>query len=273
MELIQITHFNLRETLYSGQFFNFREEPNGLYTIVNGQDIFQVKQDEDILYYMEVGKDYLIDFFGLNFDEKKLFYFSDDVYFNEAFNLYRGLKIMNIDLFQTIISFVCSAASNQKKIENNIRLISKKFGTFNGEFNIYRFPTSEQILSKENTLELLLSCKVGYRAKYILSICEFLVEQQTYLDEILRGDYTTSHKLLMNLPGIGSKVADCICLFGLHHMQAFPVDTWIKKILSTWYAIEGSQKQLELQAKEKFGDYGGYIQQYLFHYAREKKLL
>ncbi|MEC8339682.1 MAG: DNA glycosylase [Nanoarchaeota archaeon] len=273
MESIQITHFNLRETLYSGQFFNFREETNGLYTIVNGQNIFQVKQEKNIIYYVGVRKDYLIDFFDLDFDEEKLSYFSDDVYFNEAFNLYRGLKIMNIDLFQTIISFVCSAASNQKKIENNIRLISKTFGIFDEEFNMHRFPTPEQILSKENTLELLLECKVGYRAKYILSICEILVKQPTYLSEILRGDYTLSHKLLMNLPGVGSKVADCICLFGLHHMQAFPVDTWIKKILSTWYAIEGSQKQLELQAKEKFGDYGGYIQQYLFHYAREKKLL
>lgn len=273
MESFQITHFNLRETLYSGQFFNFREEVNGLYTIVNGGDIFQVKQEENMIYYVGVDKNYLIDFFGLDFDEKKLSYFSDDVYFKEAFTLYRGLKIMNIDLFQTIISFVCSAASNQKKIENNITLISKTFGTFNEKFDIHSFPTPEQILFKENSLELLLECKVGYRARYILSICDFLVEHPSYLHEILRGDYTTSHKLLMNLPGIGSKVADCICLFGLHHMQAFPVDTWIKKILSTWYGIEGSQKHLELQAKEKFGDYGGYIQQYLFHYAREKKLL
>ncbi len=272
MESFQIENFNLRETLYSGQFFNFREE-NSLLTIVNGEEIFQIKQENTTIYYNNTNEESLKKFLGLDFDHNNLKYFQNDIHFEEAYSQYRGLKILHPDLFQTIISFVCSAASNQKKIENNIKLISKSFGIYNKKYDIHTFPTPEQIINHKNPLETLLECKVGYRAKFILSIAQFLVQQPNYLNEIRKGTYEQSHILLTRLDGVGSKVADCICLFALNHFEAFPVDTWIKKILYSWYGIKGNQKELESQAKEKFGKFGGYIQQYLFHFARNKKLL
>lgn len=272
MESFKINNFNLRETLYSGQFFNFREE-NSLFTIVNGQEIFQIKQENTLIYYNNTNEESLKKFLGLNFDHNNLNYFQDDSYFKEAYSQYQGLKILNPDLFQTIISFVCSAASNQKKIENNIALISKKFGSYNKKLKCYAFPTPNVIINQQNPLEMLLECKVGYRAKFILSIAQYLSQNPNYLNEIQQSPYKEAHKLLTRLDGVGSKVADCICLFALNHFEAFPVDTWIKKILYSWYGIKGNQKELESQAKEKFGKFGGYIQQYLFHFARNKKLL
>ena len=232
-----------------------------------------MKQEGNILYYENILEESLKEFLGLNFDHKKLTYFMHDSYFKEAYNHYLGLKILKCDLFQTIISFVCSAAANQKKIENNIQLISEKFGLYNEKYDIYLFPTPIQLSSNIHALELLKESKVGYRAKYILSIAEKISKNPELLTQISHASYYTSHNLLTSFDGVGSKVADCICLFAIHHFEAFPVDTWIKKILFSWYDIEGNQKQLELQSKEKFGMYGGYIQQYLFHYAREKKLL
>lgn len=267
MNKIQIKDFNLFETIFSGQFFNFKQLDD-FFIISDGQITFKVKQIGEDLFFEGCSKEHLFNFFGLNFNLDKLIELEDE-YFQKAFSIYKGLRIMKIDLFQTIISFVCSAAANQKKIENNIRLISEKFGKYNQEFNFYSFPQPAMI----NDYSKLLECKVGYRAKYILGICEYLIQNPSFLEKVYNSNYHEAKNLLITLPGIGTKVADCICLFALNHYQAFPVDTWIKKMIKSWYGYESNnQKELENYIQDKFGNLGGYYQQYLFHLLRNEGL-
>lgn len=266
MDSIYIKDFLLRETIFSGQFFNFIEQENGFFLISNGLEVFRVKQDNNILFYEGIDLESLRVFLGLNFNLKTLEDL-EDTYFSKAYTLYKGLRIMKIDLFQTIISFVCSAAANQKKIENNIRLLSKNFGKYNEKYDFYEFPKPEDI----DSYSKLLECKVGYRAKYIMGICEYLIQNPDFLNKLFKSDYSHSKNLLINLPGVGTKVADCICLFALNHYQSFPVDTWIKKMIKSWYGFESNnQKDLEEFVQNKFGDLGGYYQQYLFHLLRNE---
>jgi N-glycosylase/DNA lyase len=193
--------------------------------------------------------------------------FFQDEYFQKAFLEFEGIRVMKCDLFQTIISFVCSAAANISKIKTNIRLISQAFGEYNAKYNTFSFPRPENITN----LELLKECSVGYRAKYILEISKYFAKYPLVLEELEKMNYIDAMEFLQSLPGIGSKIANCICLFALNHYEAFPVDTWIETILREEYQFVGNNKQLEMLAKEYFKEYAGYYQQYLFHYSRTKK--
>ncbi|MFP4401806.1 MAG: DNA glycosylase [Candidatus Nanoarchaeia archaeon] len=259
--------FSLSHTLHSGQFFNYLyDEKDESYIIVDGKKIFKVKQVEKILYYEHINEESLKAFLGLNFNINTIKHFEDE-YFQQAFLACEGIRVMKCDVFQTIISFICSAAANISKIKNNVKLISQNFGEYSSEFNTYCFPAPEKI----NDLELLKKCRVGYRAKYILEVSQYFAKHPFALKELEDMNYYDAMGFLQTLLGIGSKIANCICLFALNHYEAFPVDTWIEKILKEEYKFVGNNKQLEFLAKEYFKEYAGYYQQYLFHYSRTKK--
>lgn len=268
MKVYNCENFMLRETLYSGQFFNFKEISLNEFVISNSNFVFYVKQEGSLLFYDGIDENSLITFFGLDFDLSKLDE-NEDIYFRKAFERFGGLRILKVDLFLTIISFICSAAANQGKIEKNIRLISQSFGRYDEKFDYYFFPRPSEI----DEYEKLIKCSVGYRAKYILETGKYISNNKDFLDELYVSDYKKAKQLLVRLPGVGSKVADCICLFALNHYEAFPVDTWIKKMIKSWYGYESnSQKDLEDFIQKKFGSLGGYYQQYLFHLLRKEGL-
>ncbi|MFT4244561.1 MAG: DNA glycosylase [Candidatus Woesearchaeota archaeon] len=262
--------FSLYKTITSGQFFNYHYKTKAkVFTIINGENIFILFQENNIVHFTSnnsvINERHIKNFLGLDFDTTKLDLFEDKI-FQKAYKQHGDLRVMNTDLFQTIISFVCSSAANISKIQKNIQLISQMFGKYNKNYKVYSFPSPEQI----NSLEKLLECKVGYRAKYILQISEFFTQNPHILEDLYKYSYEQAHTLLCSLPGIGSKVANCICLYALKHYDAFPVDVWIKKILIEEYKFTGNEKQLEYQAKLHFGKLAGYYQQYLFEYIREK---
>ena len=263
-------NFSLYKTITSGQFFNYYyNSKTKIFTVINGDFIFTLFQENNIIYFNSndsiMDEKYIKNFLGLDFDTTKLELFEDEI-FQKAYSNHKDLRVMNTDLFQTIISFVCSSAANISKIQKNIQLISQIFGKYDEYYKIYLFPNPIDI----NSLEKLLECKVGYRAKYILQISEFFAQNHHVLEDLHKYSYEQAHTLLCSLPGIGSKVANCICLFGLKHYGAFPVDVWIKKILIEEYNFTGGEKQLEYKAKLHFGNVAGYCQQYLFQYIRDK---
>ena len=261
MNKYDVKDFSLFHTLDCGQFFLYKLREDNFYEIINGPSKFIVKQEKDILYYQGISKNDLVSFFGLNEDIDKLLENENDEHLLLAIEKYWGLRLMKQDLWQTIISFVCSSASNIPKIKMNLRLIIEKFscdGTF---------PKSGSL----NNLEKLKECKTGYRAKFIYSINQAITENPNLLFEISNSDYKTSKKLLMELDGIGSKVADCICLFALNHKEAFPIDTWVKQIIEKLYLKREAKnlKEIEEYIKSNFNKGNiGLKQQYLFHYAR-----
>lgn len=264
---LNISNFSLDHTLNSGQFFLY-EKIDDWYYIILKNVVFKVKQEENKLFYKGIKKEDLIHLFSLDIDLEKLTKdFENDLHLKVAKQKYGGLRLMRVDLFQTIIGFVLSSASNIPKIKTNLKLLCHEFGE-KVEFEnkiYYTFPKIGNI----NDLEKIKSCKCGFRSKYIYSIIEYLIQNPQFLDQIKSSNYTKAKQLLMKLDGVGTKVADCICLFALGH-DAFPIDTWIKQIIEKLY-LNGeikTIKQIEQFINCNFKQNKGIKQQYLFHYAR-----
>lgn len=271
MKQIKIKDFDLKSTIESGQFFYF-ELIDDFYYIVENSRVIKIKQIDDLtLIYdgVNIDENYIKNFFGLNDNLEEITSdFKNDKYLKLAKEKYFGIRSQNLDLFQTIISFICSSASNISKIKKNIRLISKTFGEKIEFDNItfFTFPTPDKI----NSLEKLIECKVGYRAKYILETCKIISKDKNLLENIKSFDYENAKKKLMMFPGVGSKVADCICLFALEKKEVFPIDTWVKQIIEKLYLKKEAKnlKEISDYIKNNFGENKGIKQQYLFHWAR-----
>ena len=160
--------------------------------------------------------------------------------------------------------------SNIPKIKMNLALLSKAYGrevSLDG-FSSYTFPEPGS-LNDESTLR---KCKVGFRAKYLKEINDKV--DSYYFRSLRLMDHEDAKSSLMALPGIGDKVADCICLFSLGHMDAFPVDTWINKVMSRLYFSGKEVKPQVLRefARDRYNGYAGYAQQFLFHAVRNQKI-
>lgn len=172
-----------------------------------------------------------------------------------------------------IITFVISQQKTIPAIRALVEALCSRYGTKIDQF--YAFPTPEQLC--QTSLEDLLALKLGYRAKYIYRLCRDAVAGRLDLAHLSKLDYTAAMEYLTGFYGIGKKVANCVCLFGLHHIDAFPVDTWIEKILNEHYYDAEKYKDLpkarlyDQMITDSFGCYKGYagvMQQYIFNYER-----
>ena len=271
LKQIQVKDFSLEHTIDCGQFFLYeKSEQDGFYYVIETDKVFKIKQQGDTLFYSgtkNVTEQFITHFFSLDEDLQQRTKNFTDKTLTEALELYWGLRNIRQDLFQCMIGFVCSSASNIPKIKNNLRLLCKNFGDeieFEGN-KYHTFPKPEQI----NNLEIIKECKTGYRAKFIYSISESL-QKDNNLELIKTQNYLESKKELMKFMGIGTKVADCICLFALCHKESFPIDTWIIQIIEKMY-LNGEKhtiKQIEQFIQKQFKENKGLAQQYLFHWAR-----
>lgn len=182
-----------------------------------------------------------------------------------------GIRILKQDPWEMLISYIISAANNIPRISKTIENISKTYGKkiyFNSK-EYYLFPTPEE-LSKA-TREDLRNLNLGFRDKYVFAATKDIVDGKIDLDAIKKLPYKEAKKELMKISGVGAKVADCILLFSMNKIEAFPIDTWIKKVMVSLYNTKNSLKDIEMCAENKFGEYAGIAQQYLFYYMRENK--
>ncbi len=186
-----------------------------------------------------------------------------------------GIRILNQDLWETVVSFIISASNNIPRIKGIIERLCCAYGdeiVYRGK--IYRsFPSAKRLSCLERgDLDVI---RAGFRDKYIIDAAKKFADGVLSEDALNAMTTAEAKKALMTVSGIGNKVADCILLFGLHRTDAFPVDVWIKRIME--YCYFGGEKQpiekISRFAEEKFGaELGGYAQQYLFFYARENKI-
>lgn len=174
-----------------------------------------------------------------------------------------GIRILNQDSFEILISFIISQNNNIPRIKKNIEALSAKYGEELGECYgamRYAFPAPENLASAE--LSDLAELRLGYRAEYIRAAAARFLEE---------GAPETYEQVIAYL-GIGPKVANCIMLFGHRKVDAFPVDTWVKHIMNDMYGFNESDVRGMMQfAEEHFGRYAGYAQQYLFYYYRDRR--
>ena len=199
-----------------------------------------------------------------------------DEHMKKSIEYGQGIRLLNQDLWETIISFIISANNNIPRIKGIIERISKMYGDeiIYNEKSYYTFPTVEG-LSKA-TVEDLRSLGLGFRDIRVYETTQMILEKRVDLEYLEKEkDFNKVRETLLTLSGVGPKVADCILLFStLKRWEAFPIDVWVRRVMNELYIqnedeTKVNKTQIEKIAKEKFGDLAGIAQQYLFYWKRE----
>ena len=285
-----LKNFNLRQIADSGQCFRMVPcDPNRsqtAYRVISSGHFLIVEQTGDEVTFHCPNDEFAFweHYFDLKTDYDTYIRAIDpmDDYLSRAAAFGSGIRILNQDLWEMIVTFIISQQKTIPAIRALVEALSEKYGT---RYNIpptvsgyyYAFPSPEEL--NRASLDDLLALKLGYRAKYIKRTCEDVCSGKLDLDRLMKLNYADSMEVLLSCYGIGVKVANCICLFGLHHIGAFPVDTWIKKILLREYAPKShctghvpETRLCEALIAENFSKYPGFagvLQQYIFFYERE----
>ncbi len=271
--------FELSDIFDCGQCFRFNPNADGSYTgTAFGRTIRISKRGDDIVLHSTSISDFDLiwrSFLDLerDYSEIKDRLGTDDV-MSEAVRYGEGIRILNQELWETMISFIISASNNIPRIKKIIELLCANFGTahtYEGRI-YYSFPTPEMIASLD--LSDLSVIRAGFRDKYILDCARNVASGAIDLDAIRFMTTPHAKEALLSIRGVGNKVSDCILLFGLSRFDSFPIDVWIKRVMEHCY-FSGTVQSIQTIsdfANEKFGDLGGIAQQYLFFYARENKI-
>lgn len=272
-ELVEQPDLELAHIFECGQCFRWRKIEDNTYVgvIKNGVVSIKKKDSNFIIESNIESEDFIREYMDLSTDYTaiKKFLSVEDVNMQTALKYGNGIRILNQDPWEMLISFIISAANNIPRISKTIENISKEYGEktiFKGE-EYYLFPTPEQ-LSKAN-MEDLRALNLGFRDKYIYSATRLVLSGEVNLEDICKMTYKDAKKELIKIPGVGEKVADCILLFSMKKREAFPVDTWIKKVMAELYVDSKNIKKISEYAEKRFGEYAGIAQQYLFYWKRE----
>ena len=273
--MIDYSVINLENTINSGQVFLWTKQKEFWYGI-NGQDILKINNLGKITSHSKKKYDF---FRNIDDIEKIIKSISKDKTTKIAVKKYLGLRLIRQDPFQCFISFIVSSNSNIQKIKSSLEKISIKFGKKiqfdNKEF--YMFPEPKKIANA--TIQEIQNCGVGYRAKFIIDAAKMVESRQIDFDQLKKSNYQNAKETILTVPGIGNKVADCILLFSLDKLEAFPLDRWMIRILKKYYLEKFELKTKSITEKQyntlhekiikHFGPYAGYAQQFLFKMERE----
>ena len=266
---------DIDNSINSGQVFLWQKSKNYWYGI-DGQNILKINQKGKIKSMQNMKTSFLRE----NDDiEKIIKSISKDKTIKKAVKKYEGLRIFNQDPFQCMISFIISSNSNIQKIKSSLEKISRKFGkkVVIEDQEFFLFPKPEKIAKA--SISEIKTCGVGYRAPFIKEAAKMVTEKKINFEYLKNSNYDETKRNLRLIPGIGNKVADCIMLFSLNKLDAFPLDTWMIKILEKYYSKEFqietktiTEKQYEIlheKIVDYFGPYCGFAQQFLFKMERE----
>ena len=287
-------HFDIPLCLDCGQAFRWKETENGHWEGIVCGKFLSVKQEENKTTFFNTTKEDFnnlwIKYFDLERDyseiQKEL---SKDELLRKSVEFGPGIRILNQDPFEILISFIISARNSIPSIMKTINKISIKYGSkieYKGTV-YYAFPTIDQI--KDATLEEIQDTGASFRSKYIIDTISNVYKSKeaiksgdiNAINEFRKYDLNYIKSLnddeclaaLQEFKGVGAKVADCIMLFSMEKYSAFPVDVWVKRAMVYFYGAEdASLNKIRIFGRNKFGKLSGFAQQYLFYYARENKI-
>ena len=279
---IQCNTFELKDIFDCGQCFRWNEQLDGSYIGVVGNNVIKVKKEGNEVFFKSVGTDNLQElvtyYFDLNRDYEKIKQELSKIDENmkKSVEFGKGIRILNQDIWETIISFIISANNNIPRIKGIIDRISKTYGneiTFEGQ-NYYTFPEASKLLKA--SVDDLRKLGLGFRDVRVYETTKIITEKQVDLEELsMEKDFEKVRNTLLTLPGVGPKVADCILLFSsLKRWEAFPVDVWVRRVMNELYIHNPEENKVKKDeifkiAYEKFGNLAGIAQQYLFYWKRE----
>ena len=259
-----------------GQSFRWQPINGWYYGVVEGRQL-KIRQEKQAL-IVESSDDeqpdqleaFLRLYLDLNRDLPAILNAVDiDPFIHRSIETFWGMRILNQAVWECLASFILSQNNNVPRIKGIIRTISAQFGekiTFQDSVD-YAFPTPQALA--EAGVEALYDCRLGYRAPYLWTVSSAVATGEFDPEALKSMPYAEAKRELMRFKGIGEKVADCICLFSLGHVQALPIDVWVKRIIEQLYLKrQASIREIRQFAEDYFGEHLGYAQQYLFHYAR-----
>lgn len=265
-----------------GQCFRWDIQPDGSYTGVFKENVMNVKKEGNTVIFKGICngdiREICIDYFDLerNYEEIKEQLSKIDNNVKTSVVYGSGIRILNQDLWETIISFIISANNNIPRIKGIINRISKKYGKeieWNGN-KYYTFPTVEELAKA--SVEDLRALGLGFRDVRVYETTRKILNKEVDLKELENEKDTEKvRETLLTLPGVGPKVADCILLFStLKRFEVFPIDVWVRRVMNDLYIknpdeTKVNKREIEKLAKEKYGDLAGLAQQYLFYWKRE----
>ncbi|MBO5349274.1 MAG: DNA glycosylase [Clostridia bacterium] len=273
--------FELKDIFDCGQCFRWNKENDESYTGVIKNGVLNVKCDDKNIYFRgtlnEDIQKIVQEYFDLNRDYTKIKnqLSKIDEYMETSITYGSGIRILNQDLWETIISFIISANNNIPRIKGIIERLSQKYGTKitfeNNDY--YLFPTPEQL--ETVTVAEFRGIGLGFRDIRLFETTHMILNNEIDLNELHKMDTKSAREQLLKLSGVGPKVADCILLFStLKRFDIFPIDVWVRRVMNDLYIKNPdekrvSQKLINQIAFDKFGELAGIAQQYLFYWKRE----
>ena len=264
-----------------GQCFRWNKQEDGSYTGIFKENVVNVKKENNRIIFKGVCKENIkeecIDYFDLDtdYDNIKNKLSNVDAYLKTSIKYGEGIRILNQDLWETLISFIISANNNIPRIKGIIERISKNYGKKIewGNSQYYTFPTPQE-LSKAS-VEDLRKLGLGFRDVRVYETTKIINQSPNKLKELEnQKDVNKLREELLEFPGVGPKVADCVMLFStLKKLEVFPIDVWVRRVMNELYIknedeTKINKKEIEELAKIKYGNLAGIAQQYLFYWRR-----
>jgi N-glycosylase/DNA lyase len=277
--------FNIDFTLCCGQTFRWDKQGDWWRGVV-GEEAFEVRQYGKTLEFEGVNATFIESYFRLDDDLPIILLRIDkDKNIRAAINEFKGLRILRQEPWECLISYICATYKNISAISQMLANLSRKFGE---EIRLdsqsfYTFPKPEK-LAKAG-LQELQACGLGYRAKYVSETARRVHKNTFDFERLKETTYEKAREELLDLPGVGPKVADCVLLFSLEKLESFPVDVWIRRVILKYYAKHFSKEfikrnsaqeslrrtdyeKLSCFGRQYFGSHAGYAQEYLYHHER-----
>lgn len=261
IKLCSTSELNIEKTFECGQCFRWNADENGVYTgIAAGFPAIVGIEGNEVYITSDAPEQFWREYFDLETDYEKISESFSGEYLSACRDFGSGIRILRQDAWEALCSFIISQCNNITRIKGIVERLCVLYGE-NCEFcgkSYYTFPSAEIIsaLSAED----LAPIRSGYRAGYIIAAAKAVVSGELDLEALKEVDYRTAIKELRTVRGIGEKVANCVVLFGLGHMEAFPIDVWMKRALKENFPADFNPESL--------GPYAGLAQQYIFYYAR-----
>ena len=274
--------FELKDIFDCGQCFRWNKESDESYTGVFKQNVINVKKQGQDVYFKGICsgdiKNVVTYYFDLerDYENIKKTLSKVDINMKTSIEYGKGIRILNQDLWETIISFIISANNNIPRIKGIIEKLSKTYGNeiiWNNN-KYYTFPSVDQL--KDVTTKQYRKLGLGFRDIRLYETTQMILNKEIDLEYLKEEKDTLKvREELLKLSGVGPKVADCILLFSeLKRFDVFPIDVWVRRVMNDLYIKEENEekvrkKKIENLAKEKFGNLSGIAQQYLFYWRRE----
>lgn len=251
---------DLDHTLGCGQVFRWRKEGDEWKGVVDGRMV-TLRQDGKRIRASGMDEERLSKYFRQDDDLEAIYRELEwDEHLSSYFRRYRGLRLIRQDPWECMASYVLATNANIPRIQGMIERVCRTFGTEMDGY--YAFPTPGQLLDR---CERAGGCGLGYRSQRFIELARLAYREEIDFSGLMSMDYDECVRALIELPGIGPKVADCVCVFSLEHLEAFPVDVRIRKAMAELYRMEGSYRTVNRLSRERFGRWAGYAQEYIYY--------